>query len=153
MPGDKDAKTEPPTPRRRREARASGQVAKSQDLSASFLLLGGLLALRFLGPAIWNRLLMLYRTALAGADAADGRQMIPMAVATGKAMTEMLAPFLVVMVLLTLVVLYFQVGLLWTFKPLMPSLNKLNPITGLGRIFSARSVVMLVLNVGKLALV
>ena len=81
MAGDKDARTEAPTLRRRREARQSGQVAKSQDLSAAFLLLGGLLALRFLGGDIWIRLLLLYRTALAGSETQDGRQMIPMAVA------------------------------------------------------------------------
>ena len=153
MAGDKDAKTEAPTPRRRQEARTSGQVPKSQDLSASVLLLGALVVLRFLGPDLWNRMLGIYRTALAGEDAADRKQLIPFAAASAVEMFKMLAPFMALMVLLTLLVLHAQVGLLWTLKPLTPSLKKLNPISGIARMFSPRSVVTLVLNLAKLSLV
>src|SRR5262249_37752512 len=37
--------------------------------------------------------------------------------------------------------------------PLQPSLEKLNPVTGAGRIFSARSLVALILNLAKLGVV
>jgi flagellar biosynthetic protein FlhB len=150
---DKDAKTEPATPRRRQEARNSGQVAKSQDLAAAALLVGSLLLLRLLGPDMWRRMLGVFRAALSSDGAADEGQLIPLAGASAIEMFKMLAPFMALVSLLAVLVLYAQVGLLWTLKPLTPKLNKLNPITGLGRIFSARSVVMLFINVGKLLLV
>ncbi|MHC4234935.1 MAG: flagellar biosynthesis protein FlhB, partial [Planctomycetota bacterium] len=153
MAGDKDAKTEPPTPRRRSEARKSGQVPKSQDLSAAVLLLAGLVLLWFLGPGIWTRLLALYRAALAGEDAADSGRLIPFATASAIEVFKMVAPFMGFLVLVTLLVMYAQVGLLLTLKPITPSLKKLNPISGIARMFSARSVVMLALNLAKLALV
>ncbi len=51
-PGDAQAKTEAPTPRRRREARRQGQVARSRDLTSSLVLLVGTAALAWLGPAL-----------------------------------------------------------------------------------------------------
>ena len=153
MAEDKDAKTEPPTARRRTEARNNGQVARSQDLSASVLLIGGLVFLRYIGPDMWNRLLAIYRTAFFSEQAGDRNQLIPLATAAAIEMFKMLAPFMALMVVLTVVVTYAQVGLLWTLKPLVPNLKKLNPITGFGRIFSAKSLVQLVQNLGKLAVV
>lgn len=153
MAEDKDARTEQPTARRRTEARAGGQIAKSQDLTAAVLLVGGLVTLRFLGPGIWARMLAMYRTALSGDGAADRDQMIPLATASAVEMFRMLAPFMALLLLITLIALYSQVGLLLTLKPLTPNLKKLNPITGIGRIVSPRSLVMLVTNLAKLALV
>ena len=153
MAEDKDAKTEPPTARRRIEARNNGQVARSQDLAASVLLIGALVMLRFIGPDMWNRLLSIYRTALSAEGAGDRNQLIPLATASALEMFRMVAPFMALMVVLTLVAVCAQVGLLWTLKPLVPNIKKLNPISGFGRIFSARSVVQLVQNLAKLAVV
>ncbi len=153
MPDDKDAKTEAPTPRRRQEARSSGQVAKSSDLAAGVLLVGALIALRFLGPDIWSRMLDIYRHALSAGGATDADQLIPLATASAIELVKMVAPFMALMALIALLVVYAQVGLLWTLKPLTPSLRKLNPITGLGRLVSPRSLVLLLLNLAKLALV
>ena len=153
MAEDKDSKTEPPTPRRRSEARGSGQIPKSADLSAALLMLAGMILLRTLGPGIWTRLLAIFRTALAGQNPTDRDQLTPFASAAALEMFKMLAPFMGLMVLVALVVMYAQVGLLYTLKPLMPSLNKLNPLSGIRRMFSAKSVVMLALNLGKLGVV
>jgi flagellar biosynthetic protein FlhB len=62
-------------------------------------------------------------------------------------------PVLIVLLVLSLLVMYVQVGPLLTWTPITPSLSKLNPLSGLGRIFSPRSAVQLLLNVGKLVLV
>ncbi|HUU83362.1 MAG TPA: flagellar biosynthesis protein FlhB [Phycisphaerae bacterium] len=153
MAEDKDAKTEPPTQRRRTEARNNGQVAHSQDLAAAVLLVGSLVILRFIGADIWNRLLSVYRAALAADGASDRDQLIPLAAASAVETFRMVGPFMGLMVVLTLIALYAQVGLLWTLKPLTPNIKKLNPITGFGRIFSARSVVQLVQNIAKLTVV
>ena len=65
MPADVGEKTEPPTARRRTEARNNGQVARSQDLVAAALMLAGFLALYALGPRLWGTLLAVTTTALA----------------------------------------------------------------------------------------
>src|SRR5436305_2255367 len=45
-------KTEKPTAKRKREARKKGQVAKSTDLNTAVVLVGGLIAVTFMGPAV-----------------------------------------------------------------------------------------------------
>jgi flagellar biosynthesis protein FlhB len=47
-----DDKTEKPTAKRKREARKKGQVAKSTDLNAALVLMGGLIAVTFMGPKV-----------------------------------------------------------------------------------------------------
>jgi len=153
MPADRDVRTEPPTPRRRREAREAGQVAKSQDLSAAVLLLVGLGGLAWQGPGIWQRMLTVCGSGLSGENPTDRGQLVPFALASATETARMLGPFLAMMVVAALVVMYAQVGLLWTLKPVTPSLGKLNPINGLRRMFSGRSVVALCFNLGKLVLV
>ena len=49
---EKDTKTEPATPRRRREARKNGQVAMSTELIAALMLIAGFGALVFTGGTI-----------------------------------------------------------------------------------------------------
>ena len=63
---DDAERTEPATPRRRQEARTRGQVAKSQDLTASILLLVGLLILDLLGGPLFQRLLSMTHALLGG---------------------------------------------------------------------------------------
>ena len=47
-----DDKTEKPTAKRKKEARKKGQVAKSTDLNGALVLLGGLIAVSAMGPAV-----------------------------------------------------------------------------------------------------
>ena len=47
-----DDKTEKPTAKRKKEARKKGQVAKSTDLNAALVLMGGLIAVTFMGPKV-----------------------------------------------------------------------------------------------------
>ena len=52
MPEQFGDKSHEATPHRRQQAREQGQVAKSQDLSSSLLLLGALFGMLFLGGAV-----------------------------------------------------------------------------------------------------
>jgi len=146
-------KTEPPTPRRRSEARGQGQVAKSQDLNAAVLLLVSLIALALFGPKLWQTLVQVVRRGLGS----DGSPSLDAALVAGAESfvesAKAVAPIFLLIVLAAFVVLYAQVGWLITFKPLMPNLNKLNPINGLKRLFSAFTLVQLAQNILKLALV
>lgn len=66
------ARTEPPTPRRLREARRRGEVARSAELGAAAALAGGVVGLALLGGEIVSDLGRAVRAALApGAWAAD----------------------------------------------------------------------------------
>ena len=146
-------KTEPATPRRREETRKRGQVARSNDLTAAVSLLGALVVLYVGRESMVGRLQVFLQHCLgsAGDDPASVDAMKTMLIWAGKALTEMVLPLMVVVFVLGLVVSFGQVGVLFTTTPITPSLDKLNPISGLKRMFSARSVVQLVMGLAKMS--
>ena len=153
MPAERDAKTEPPTPRRRREAREGGNVARSQDLPAALLLLLGLIAIDFLGPGIWQRLQAIMQTTLYETAFSKPDQLIPFAVKVVWEGLKAVAPLLLLFTLIIVVATFAQVGWLFTLKPITPSLSKINPLNGAKRLVSGQMLAKAFINVGKLALV
>lgn len=153
MAASADEKTEPATPRRRNEARQKGQVARSQDLTAAVLLFSAFVALSMFGGSLWATLLAITRAGLTGADSTTIDQVLPYAGAAAAEAFKKVVPLLLLLFFAMLLTLYAQVGWLLTFATLKPSLSKLNPLAGIKRLFSVRSIVQVVTNLGKLMVV
>ena len=155
MPAEQESRTEPPTARRRAEAREKGQIARSPDLTAAVLLLGGLLALRMWGSDIFGHLLAGTRFFLGGSGDVTMRaadlSALPPAAAT--LVMRVVLPFFLLLFVLSLIVTWFQVGWMLNFGSLKPSLERLNLVKGLTRLFTFRKVVELLMNLGKMAAV
>ena len=146
-------KIEAPTPRRREEARKKGQVARSQDLAAAAITLGGLITLLAIGPSLWRRLLVMMQLGLGADGLTPAAQLPALAVTMAAGAFKDVGLLMLTLVVIAALVLYAQVGPLLTLVPVTPKLEKLNPIAGVKRLFSARTLVQLVQNVAKLALV
>ena len=136
-----DDKTEPATAKRRGEARSSGQIAKSADLTAAALLLVALLML----------------SATAHAGYLDGRgddlvfgqcvhstipkEILPNSISP-RALPHVLhalVPIMLVLAGAAILIVGLQVGFHANLLPLMPNPAKLNPLRGLGRLFAGRN--------------
>ena len=147
-------KTESPTPRRRQEARESGNVARSVDLVAAAALLAAVIVLYHLGGAVFRHMHLTVDTMLRPLPGhnptriEDVDQLLGMG---SRLVVSMAAPIALGVAAVTLLASLAQVGLMFTLKPLTPSLNKLNPITGLARLFDARAGMRLVMSLLKLA--
>src|SRR5881394_2728740 len=102
-------KTQPPTPRRRLEARQRGQVARSSDLVSAAVLLAAVLLLQATGPKVIAALRLLVQQALASPTAefhhAD-------AIAVGAKLAWSALPLFAGVVIIALVVNLIQVGFL-----------------------------------------
>lgn len=148
-------RTESPTPRRRQEAREKGQVAKSTDLSSAVLLMGAMLGLRMFGGNLIGSLMQVMRENLSEIDATSTVSLdIPRLVATTSVlMLSASGPVLVSLVVVALLSNLLQVGAVFTTRPLVPQLERLNPLNGLGRLFNVRTLVQLGMNLIKLLLV
>jgi len=72
---------------------------------------------------------------------------------TTKEMAFLLIPLFVLVLIIGFFSSFFQFGWLLTAKPLIPDFSKLNPIKGMGRIFSKRSVVESVKSIAKVTLI
>ncbi|OWY72443.1 flagellar biosynthesis protein FlhB [cyanobacterium TDX16] len=155
MPGDAGDKTEAPTPRRREEARKKGQIARSQDLSSSILLLGGMVCLRWFGPRLIESLTGSLRHYMEMSDAREAMHIdvVPMTLSLAAGVIGAAGPIMVGLLLLSVASHLVQVGFVMTTDPLTPNLNKLNPVNGFQRLLSMRTIVQLAMNMLKLTFV
>jgi flagellar biosynthetic protein FlhB len=142
---DDRERTESPTQKRLEDARAKGQVPRSRDLNAAAVVLTGGLGLTALGSLIGGRLLGLMRDGLSlhGAEAFDGARMLLRF--EHAAMQGALAAAPVLGLLLAAAILAPLAIGGWTFssEALVPNFTRLNPVTGLGRVFSLRGLIEL----------
>lgn len=148
-------KSEAPTPRRRQEAREKGQVAKSNDLSSAALLLGAMIALRMFGANLLGSLLAIMRENLSVSDPAAVRSMDinQIVMATSILLLSAVGPILAALIVTSIASSLLQVGPIFTTQPLMPQLERLNPLNGFGRLFNVRTIVQLGMNLLKLFVV
>lgn len=149
---DAGERTEQPTARRLKEARDEGRIPRSTDLTAAVVLLGGLLLLRLLGGGMFET--MLGMASVLGDDpdvTASG--LAPWISRVGTAALYMMLPFLILLMVITVVGSVLQSGLPITLKRLKPKLDKLNPANGIKRLFSLDSVTRMGMGVLKMVLV
>lgn len=154
-------KTEPATAKKLRDAREEGKVAKSKELTAAFDLIVLFLVLKIFVSFVAERLIGMFDYAYTLIP--DFVQMNAKDVsgqAVGTLITNCLLqilitclPFFVFGLAITIVVSIFQVGWKVSTKPMMPKLDKFNPINGFKRIFSADSVFELVKSILKIGLI
>jgi flagellar biosynthetic protein FlhB len=148
-------KTEQATSKRRQDAREKGQVTKSREL-ASVAVLGACLVYFYFGAsAIATRLMELMRTSFRKSDqitiSIDTIQ--PLLTDLLFQVFALLAPFLLVAIIAGLMINILQVGILFSSEAITPKYSKIDPIKGLQRLFSLRSLVELVKNILKMAIV
>lgn len=156
MLGDK---THDPTARRRRQAREAGRVAQSYDLSSAILLLGSLAIVMLAGAGLVEMLAGALHDSLNGdswrslvQDPQAGSRLLtgPLARLL-PALARALLPVLVGATLLTLAASWLQSGLLLRPQRIVPELGRVNPLTGLRRVFSGASLVRVGFGVLKVA--
>lgn len=156
MAEDLGEKTEQPTGRRRLEARRRGQVARSLNLSAFVLLAAGSLLIYFFGDAVMQSLYVVVRNALSPESLGrelDHESIKREALFAGLETLRVMGPILGIMAIVAAVEQIVQVGWFISLEPLTPKLSKFNPVTGLKRLFSKRSVVKGAIDVLKLAII
>ncbi len=148
-------KTEAPTPRKLEQAREKGQVAKSMEISKTFIFLG-IFGLFFAIPTFFlERLISLVRTLFNTKLTMDIS--IPNIIELFEGLLIdsliMLAPIFAITMIIGLASGYVQFGFLFTVEPLKLSLNKINPINGFKQIFSLKSIVEFLKSLIKISVI
>ncbi|RMG63747.1 MAG: flagellar biosynthesis protein FlhB [Calditrichaeota bacterium] len=153
---DSTERTEQPTPKRLEEARQKGNVAKSVEVNAAVSLLLGLTLLYFMSGMFLKQFLLIMRTIFSGGyltplSPDNLRHYVLLGL---ERFGPALLIFLAGIMLVGLGISVLQVGFLFTWEPLQPKLEKINPAKGFKKIlFSRRSLEELVKNLLKLAVV
>lgn len=148
-------KTEPASPERLEKARGEGQVARSRELVTFVMLataLGGLWAMgEMIGSQFGNAMrngLQFERT-----SAFDASHMMVHAEGAVLHALQALMPLLVMMLVAALLAPMMLGGWLLSTKSLTPNFSKLNPVAGIGRMFSTETLAELIKTVVKSLLV
>ena len=148
-------KTEEATPKRKQEARQKGQVAKSMELNSVFVIVAAFLTLKVLGSYIFDELFGYMKTIFTNLWLADLTITSAEQIFIGFAIIflKTTLPLMCVILIVGLAVNFLQVGFAFSLEPLMPNFDKVNPITGFGRLFSKRSLVELFKALFKIAVI
>ena len=148
-------KTEPATDKRREEARQHGNIPKSQDLDSVVILLAAFIVLRYQGGAIFAEMGQYLRFILGSSLATELTQSNSLTMLSQflGVCVKCLAPIFLVVIFAAVTANILQVGFLLTFDPLVPDLEKINPIAGIENQFSWKSIGELVKSVSKILIV
>jgi type III secretion protein U len=143
-------KTELPTPKKERDARQKGQVARSQEVVTTVSLLGVIGYLWASWGSITDQIIQLFDQA-AMLSVGDFRSSAGAGVAAaGWNVLMILAPVVGVTVIAGVAANYFQFGSLFSFESITPKMEKISPAAGFKRIFSMKQVVELLKSILKI---
>lgn len=152
---DDSDKTEDPSQKRLEDAHRKGDVAKSQEVSAWFVLLGtGLVVAMLAGPTVkgLNNALVGY-VQNAHAIPMDAFALTELWRDTGARVATILLLPLLVLVAMAVAGNLVQHRLVWTTEKLQPKFSKVSPLAGMKRLFSKESLVNFLKGLLKITIV
>ena len=144
-------KTELPTPKKLRDARQKGQVCSSKDITSTAILVVLFALLAWMGVALMEDMEGFLRF-LSGRIAENNEA----SVGESSKMAAFLIckhsfVFVFVAAVIGIVGNVAQIGFLFTFEPIIPKLEKLNPVEGAKKIFSMKNLFEFLKNVVKVS--
>jgi len=148
-------KTEEATPKRLEKAREEGQVARSRELGTTLLLMTGSISMLLFGEMLAGRLKGLMRGNF-GFDQVVAQDPAYMFSYLGQSVFELLDVVILILFLIMLAGALGSIALggwLFSVKPMMPKLNRLNPLSGLQRMFSLKALIELFKAIAKFVVV
>lgn len=144
-------KTEKATPRRRQKAREEGQVLRSQDIPISATLVAIFILFIFYLPFAFGTLIKYFNYTFLNSSYLASSALENFTMSTFKVVMVLTLPVLLVLLAVGVISNIAQFGFLFTLKPLTPKLDKLNPFSGIKRIFSITTLFELIRNLLKLS--
>jgi len=148
-------RTEDPSAKRREDFRKKGQVAQSKEVQTAALFSVGLLFWLFYMPHFWNGLTTLVGSIWQSSWEFQGTPQATtiLSIFITKEMGLLLAPLFLLILIIGFFSSFFQFGWLLTGVPLIPDFSKLDPIAGMGRIFSKRALLESIKSIAKVTLI
>jgi flagellar biosynthetic protein FlhB len=135
-------KTEEPTPKKLQDARKEGNVAKSMELSSFVVLFIASLVVIFYLKYVTFYLVDFFRYFMSFiGEEISASLIINLVIKSMMYIFLLMAPIFIALILAAILGNVSQFGFLFTTKPLIPKFEKINPIKGLKRLFSAKTIV------------
>ena len=149
-------KTEKATPRRRQDARKKGQVAHSREISSVLILMATMGVFYFAGSWIFYNLSGLFTGVYENIGALELNNASEAGLFSRRIfdyLVSILIPIFLPIIVVAIVANVAQVGFEMHGQPLQPKLSRLNPISGMKKFVSLKSLVEFVKSVIKIVVV
>lgn len=144
-------KTEMPTQKKLRDARQKGQVCTSKDIVSTAILVVLFVLLGWMGVALVDdsSMLLSFVGGRLGGDPFEATQ--PAMGLTAFVICKHSFLFVLVAAIIGIAANAAQIGFLFTFEPIIPKLEKLNPVEGAKKIFCMKNLFEFLKNVVKVS--
>ena len=147
-------KTEEPTSKRMSDARAKGNIPRSQELSSVAVLLGGFWALKVIGGDIYIEICNYFTYIFDHLNTTvDTETVMQLFIGKVIVLAKTAFPIMFIIMIAGFAISLWQVGINFTTETIGFKPENLNPINGLGRIFSKRALVELLKSVFKIIII
>ena len=155
MADDSAEKTEEPTGRRLEKARAEGQLPRSIELPVAAMSLGAVGFFSLMGGWLFNGMSQLFVSQLEfDRKITDKAELLPGLFAQAVVDAFLLIlPIMLLMYFIAIVSTVLSGGLVFSMGMVMPKFSKLNPLSGLQRIFGMKSLIELGKSIAKFVVV
>ena len=152
---DKSSKTERASQYKLRKARDKGQVGKSQDLSGTAVLIIGMIATFILSPGFAKSFQEQLITASYNYNASqlNSAGFSQVLVYTIKNFLVAILPMMGMIFVAAFVAAVSQVGFHFSVEPLIPKMEKINPVEGFKRLFSLKGFMQTFIAAVKMILI
>ncbi|MEZ8482005.1 flagellar biosynthesis protein FlhB [Vibrio splendidus] len=152
---DGQERTEDATPKRLQQAKEKGQVARSKELASASVLIVGAISLMWFGESMAKALFeaMQRLFSLSRDEIFDTNKLLEIA---GGALVNLLFPLFLILITLFVAAVIGAAGVggvNFSMQAAMPKVSKLNPLSGIKRMFGLQSWVELLKSILKVALV
>ncbi|MBD3814736.1 MAG: EscU/YscU/HrcU family type III secretion system export apparatus switch protein, partial [Betaproteobacteria bacterium] len=148
-------KSEEPTEKRLRESREKGQIARSRELSTVAVTVGGIGGLLASGGGLAQALMTLMRGSfeLNRETLFDQGSMVLLLLSGGSLALKAVLPLLLVLLIASIAGPIALGGWLFSAKAMAPQFSRMNPASGLKRMFSTKALVELLKALAKFSVV
>jgi len=152
---DGSEKTEEPSEKKLRESREKGDVPRSKELTTLLMTLGAALFLLWYGKYMWTDFTKIATKGLSfdRAHAIDFKMATNLILGEFSEAIVMILPFLALMVAIAVIAPLLLGGWNFSTQAMAPKLSKLNPISGIKRMFSMNALMELLKALAKFVLV
>ena len=148
-------KTEEPTARKLQKAREEGLVARSVELPAAVLLVTATLFFTLMGSWMFKQMGQLFTYQLAfDRKVMDKAELMPSLFAQSLLDGFLLVlPIMLVLYVMAIISSGLTGGFIFSMQLISPKFNKLNPLSGLARMFGMKALIELAKSIGKFVIV
>ena len=147
-------KSEEPTPKRLEKAREEGDTVRSKELNTTAILMTGAAGLLMFGPfmALQLEQVMRFNFAIPAGALQDEMMIAHLGESVGSALIG-LVPFFIMLLAAAILGPTMLGGWNFTWKAVAPKFNRMNPLSGMKRMFGPKALMELFKAVAKVLLV